>query len=346
MEVQKQISKLEHCNSCEKGDGIPVSDSVLLTCACGPELKAGIQSLQVLLREILHVPLDFHVLLVDSSKSANRSIFSLLDFSKDLKGGFLDAGNRSSLAISQARKIFEVEVIGSSRESAFSYIPQCDWIPFDISFLHITSTEDIQANRISRFPKVSLPVICDRSADLFNNFISYDKFDLIYAHGGEGIIPENLSIVLIKDALRATTFSSIFNSKIGTKNSGCSEIKFEDLLSLIRSLHELKQNGGVMGNASHLDGLSKSLYLEIERNRQFQAVVNPRDRSMQAIRFYVTTPGDELLFGLLLDKRNLNILQRSPHGDFLILLNKCKEEQILRLLETMQEFERKPEREG
>ncbi|RYD73051.1 MAG: hypothetical protein EOP55_17740, partial [Sphingobacteriales bacterium] len=181
MEAQKQISKLQHCNNCEKGNGILLSDSVILTCASGGEFKPGIHSLQVLLREILDVPLNFHVLLVDRRKSAHGSIFSILNFSKDVKGGFLETGNRSSATISQARKIFDVEVIGSSRESAFSYIPQCDWIPFDISFLHITSTEDLQANRIPKFPKVSLPVICDRSADLFTNFISFDKFDLIYA---------------------------------------------------------------------------------------------------------------------------------------------------------------------
>ena len=321
----------------------PVSDSFIQAKISDPRVQLKIENIQVLIRDLLQIPMDFHILILEHSRLENANIFSLLNFSKDIKGGFMDTGSRSSVAIKEARKIFDVEVIGSSRESAYSYIPQCDWIPHNISFLHITSTNELQGNRIFKFPKISLPIICDRSADLFSDQISFHGLDLVYAHGDDEIVPQTLSIILIRDSILKTISSSTFANPILIQNihKGI-EIKFKDLFLLHHSLKTLHQNGGVAEKISRISRLSLPLYLEIERNTKFKAMVNVKDRSLQAIRFFAANAEDEFSFALLLDQKDLNILERSPHGDFLILLQKFREDEIFNLIGIMQEFEQDP----
>jgi len=115
--------------------------------------------------------------------------------------------------------------------------------------------------------------------------------------------------------------------------------RFKDLFVLKHSLTELEANGGVIENIHRLSRFSNTFYREIDRNTKFFAIVNPKDRSMKAIRFFVTNVEDEFRFILMLDKNSLNIVKRSPHGDFLISLLECKEEEIFQLVNVIQEFE-------
>jgi len=322
----------------------PVSGSSIQAKISDPRVQLKMESIEVLIRQLLQISEDFHILVLEHSRLENANIFSLLNFSRDIKGGFLDTGSRSTGTINEARKIFDVEVIGSSRESAYTYIPQCDWIPHNISFLHITSTNELQGNRISNFPKISLPIICDRSADLFSDQISFHGLDLIYAHGDDEIVPANYSIILIRDSLLKTISSSIFATRMLIQNIyDYNRIKFNDLFLLHHSLKTLHQNGGVAQKVSRISRLSLALYREIERNTKFRPIVNVKDRSLQAIRFFVAMAADEFRFALLLDNNDLNIIEKSPHADFLILLKKCKENEISKLIGIMQEFEVKPE---
>ena len=343
MEEQNPNKGYPKYKELEKIIADPVSGSSIQGKISDPRVQLKMESIQVSILELLQMPADFHILILEHGRLENANIFSLLNFSRDIKGGFLDTGSRSSVTIKEARKIFDVEVIGSSRESAYNYIPQCDWIPHNISFLHITSTNELQGNRISNFPKISLPIICDRSADLFSDQIFFHVLDLIYAHGDDEIVPANFSIILIRDSLLKTISSSIFANPILKQNiHNDIEIKFKDLFLLHHSLKTLHLNGGVLEKISRISMLSLALYREIERNTKFTAIVNVRDRSLQAVRFFTANAEDEFCFALFLDQKDLNILERSPHGDFLVLLQKCDEAEIFRLIGTMQEFEQNP----
>ena len=301
------------------------------------------EDIERLLRRLLNLPPDYHVFISDNRGFENNNVFSLLNFSKDVRGGFLDTGSRSCAAIIAARKYFDVEVVASSRESAYSYIPACDWIPHNISFLHLTSTNESEGNRISKLPKLALPLICDCSADLFCSQVVFKNFDLVYAHGGGFLWPENLTIILIRDSLLQTPPLSLFNvpfllNKIQHRIAP----RLKDMFVLQHSLNELETNGGLVESIRRLSRLSITFYREIERNKKFFSVVNPKDRSTQAIRFSVTRAEDEFRFILMLDKNALNIVKRSPHGGLLILLLECREEEIFQLVNIMQEFEQSP----
>lgn len=104
-------------------------------------------------------------------------------------------------------------------------------------------------------------------------------------------------------------------------------------------LTDFKSNGGLEANVSRLCTLSSTLYREIERNTKLRATVNPKDRSVHAVRFFVANPEDEFIFILQLDKENINIVDRLPQGDFLVDLTKYEEEGIFQLINTMQCFE-------
>jgi phosphoserine aminotransferase len=342
MEQQIQNNSYPVSNKLTKGTlKVSLNHGILIELA-DAKLEPTMNEVQALLREILQIPPDYSVLILNNNRNLERSgIFSMLNFSKGIRGGFLDTGSCSSTAIIDARKYFDVEIISSSRESCYSYIPQCNWIPYNISFLHLTSTNGLQGNRVSKFPKVSVPVLCDRSADLFNAQISFNFFDMVYAHGCAGkIIPEHLSIICIRDSLLEKSTFTLFNEPL-TENgiNQAIESNFDDMFLFYHRLMGFKANGGLQNNVSRLCRCSLSLYREIERNTKFRAIVNPKDRSVHAVRFCVANPEDEFRLIVQLDKENINIVDRLPQGDLLVNLEKYKEDEILELINSMQCFE-------
>jgi len=298
--------------------------------------------IQTRVGSLLSVPSDYHILLYDLKQIGGVNIFRALKLKENSRCGFLDAGSRSSLEISRARNYHEVEIIGSSRESNYSYVPNADWIPFNISFLHLTSTNEKEANRKTRFPKIRIPLLLDMSSDLFSTKVKVEDFSMIYAVGNNQIIPDDLCLVIIQNRF-LTNLAYRLLAEPGLVGEGGHFVQgiFQSMFLFDHNLRELEKMGGIIQYKKRFEALSGMLYKEIERNSKFCCSVNPQDRAVIAVRFSLVATDDTLPFAMHLDTDNFKVIIRCVHGEFLVLVEKFSQQEMLKLIGLMQEFELK-----
>lgn len=304
--------------------------------------KNKLLRIQTLVGSLLSVPSDYHILLYDLNQIGGVNIFRALKLKGNSRCGFLDAGSRSSLAISHARDYHEVEVIGSSRESNYSYVPNADWIPFDISFLHFTSTNEKEGNRKTRFPKIKIPLLLDMSSDLFSTKVKVEDFSMIYAVGNNQIIPDDLCVVIIRNRfLTNSAYRLLVEPGLVGKGEQFVQGIFKSMFLFDHNLRELEKMGGIIEYKKRFEARSGMLYKEIERNSKFCCSVNPQNRAVIAVRFSLVATDDILPFAMHLDTDNFKLIIRCVHGEFLVLVEKFSQQEIMKLICLMQEFELK-----
>jgi phosphoserine aminotransferase len=97
------------------------------------------------------------------------------------KVAYLDTGTWANGAIKEAQKFVEVNIVASSKDKNYNYIPKNFEVPKDVAYFHCTSNNTIFGTQMKAFPMVEIPLICDMSSDIFSKQQDFSKFDLIYA---------------------------------------------------------------------------------------------------------------------------------------------------------------------
>ena len=97
------------------------------------------------------------------------------------KAGYYNTGTWSDKAIKEAKLFGEIEILASSKEANFNYIPKNVAISSGLDYVHCTSNNTIFGTQMNEFPETDCPLICDMSSDIFSRVLDFSKFDLIYA---------------------------------------------------------------------------------------------------------------------------------------------------------------------
>ena len=96
------------------------------------------------------------------------------------KAAYLDTGTWSNNAIKEAKLFGEVEVVASSKDQNYNYIPKDFVVPSDADYFHITTNNTIFGTEIRKDLDVNVPLIADMSSDIFSRPIDISKYDVIY----------------------------------------------------------------------------------------------------------------------------------------------------------------------
>ena len=118
---------------------------------------------QALVKELLQLPSDYHVLFLGGGASMQ---FCMVPFNcLDKKAAYLDTGVWASKAIKEAKIFGEVDVVASSKDKNYTYIPKDFTIPTDADYFHFTSNNTIYGTEIRHDFDAPVPVVCDMSSD-------------------------------------------------------------------------------------------------------------------------------------------------------------------------------------
>jgi phosphoserine aminotransferase len=117
----------------------------------------------------------------------------------------VNTGHWSAGAIKEATKYCEVDVIASSEDKNFTYVPAEDvWkANRDAAFRHICTNETIHGVEYFFTPKIDddVPLVADMSSNILSRPIDVSKFGCIYAGAQKNIGPSGLTIVIVREDL-------------------------------------------------------------------------------------------------------------------------------------------------
>ncbi|GAB4447292.1 MAG: 3-phosphoserine/phosphohydroxythreonine transaminase [Bacteroidia bacterium] len=264
------------------------------------------------------------------------------------KAAYVNTGVWASKAIKEAQKLGEVNVVASSEDKKFGYIPKNFTVPEDVDYLHITSNNTIYGTQYKTFPDVKVPLVCDMSSDIFSRKVDAKKFSLIYAGAQKNMGPAGATMVMIrKDFLEKSKGNLLTMLDYKTHIKGGSMFNTPPVFPVyvvMLTLRWLKKIGGVSAIEKINQQKAELLYNEIDRNSLFEgAVIAKEDRSTMNVCFRLKNESLEPEFDKMWKEANISGIRghRDVGGYRASLYNALPLESVKVLVEVMQEFEKK-----
>lgn len=311
------------------------------------EFDAVMIDAQETIKRLLNVPEGYEVLFLGGGASTQFLMVAYNFLEK--KAAYLDTGAWASKAIKEAKLFGEVDVVASSKDKNYSYIPKGFSIPDDADYLHITTNNTIYGTEILEDFDVKVPLIADMSSDFMSRPVDVSKYDLIYAGAQKNVGPAGTAVVIVKkDALGkvSRTIPTMMNyqTHIG-KGSMFNTPPVYAVYTVLQTLKWLEKQGGVEGIEKVNIEKANMLYAEIERNKMFIPTVKEDSRSRMNVCFVMDEKYKDL------DKEFLDFAgtkdivgikgHRSVGGFRASIYNALPKSSVEHLISVMQEFEKK-----
>jgi phosphoserine aminotransferase len=311
------------------------------------EFVAVMDEAQQLFKDLLKIPDGYSVIFIGGGASTQFAMVPMNLFVR--KAAYLNTGAWSKKAIKEAQAFGEVDVVASSEDKLFNYIPKNYVIPEDADYFHITTNNTIYGTEINYDMDSPVPLVADMSSDIFSRPLDVSKYAIIYGGAQKNLAPAGVTFVIVREDVLGKVDRHIptmldYRTHIG-KGSMFNTPPVLPVFAAVQTLQWLKDNGGV--EAMHKQNLHKAglLYDEIDRNRLFRATVaNPEDRSLMNICFVMKEGYEELekpFFDFASGQGMVGIKgHRSVGGFRASTYNALPLESVEALIETMQQFEK------
>lgn len=263
------------------------------------------------------------------------------------KAAYLNTGTWSSKAIKEAKLFGEVNVVASSEDKNFSYIPKGYMIPTDVDYFHCTSNNTIFGTQMKTFPNTPKPMVCDMSSDIFSRELDFSKFDLIYAGAQKNMGPAGTTLVIVKEDLLGKVtrkIPSMLDYKVHIdKDSMFNTPPVYPVYVSFLTLKWLKAQGGIKAIEEKNEKKAALLYSEIDINPLFKGYTAKEDRSIMNATFNLTDESLKEDFDAMLKKAGINGLNghRSVGGYRASMYNALPLESVQVLVDVMSDLERK-----
>lgn len=263
------------------------------------------------------------------------------------KAAYLNTGTWSDKSIKEAKLFGEVNVVASSKESNYNYIPKDYTVPSDVDYFHFQTNNTIFGTQLQSTPDVKVPLVCDMSSDIMSRQRDFEKYDLIYAGAQKNMGPAGATLVIVKDDILGKVSRQIpsmldYKVHIG-KDSMFNTPPVFPIYTTMLTLEWLKENGGIDWIEKINNQKADLVYGEIDRNPLFTGFVKDKvDRSKMNATFSLHDESLKDRFDGLWKEAGINGLNghRSVGGYRASMYNALSVESVETLVQTMKELER------
>ena len=250
---------------------------------------AVMEEAAALIRELLGLGDGFEVLFLTGGASSQFFMSAMNLLSEEAKACYIDTGAWSTKAIKEARAFGNIDVVASSKDLNYSYIPKDYTVANDARFVHYTSNNTIYGTQFHDLPIGDKPFICDMSSDIFSRPIEASRFALIYAGAQKNLGPAGTTLAIVnKDFLgkvqRHIPTMLDYKTHIEKKSSFNTPPVFPIYVCLL-TLRWLKGLGGLAVMDQRNQTKAQLLYDEIDRNGLFMGIAAEPDRSLMNATF-------------------------------------------------------------
>ena len=263
------------------------------------EYKAIFDGAMENLRSLMSVPENYKILFLHGGASTQFGMVPLNLFSEKLKADYINTGAWSKKAIAEAKRYGTINVVASSEDKTFSYIPKISKDMFDpeADYVHITSNNTIYGTTFPELPDVGkVPLVADMSSNILAQVYDVSKFGIIYAGAQKNIGPAGLAIVIVREDLAGKELDicpRMFNYKTHIDNGSMFNTPPTYAIYMAGLVFEwLLEKGGVAVMQKINEEKAGWLYDFIDNSSLFSGTAERVSRSMMNVPFVTTS--DEL----------------------------------------------------
>lgn len=309
------------------------------------EFEGVVEEATKLVKELLNVPSGYSVLFLQGGASLQFAMVPMNLLPEGKTAAYLETGVWANKAIKEVKFFGKANIVASSKDSNYTFIPKDYTIPEDSAYFHCTSNNTIYGTEMFTLPVTKVPIVCDMSSDIMSREIDVSKYDLIYAGAQKNIGPAGLTIVIVKDEILGKSgrgIPSMLDYKVHI--DGGSMYNTPPVFSIyvaMLNLNWLKSKGGVAEIEKENKAKANALYAEIDRNPLFKGTCAVEDRSRMNVCFVMENPELEKSFAKYADDHGFEGLtgHRSVGGFRASMYNALPITSVHALIDLMQTFE-------
>ena len=244
------------------------------------------------LRELMQIPDNYKVLFIQGGATLQFSAIPL-NLCKNGVFDYIVTGAWSKKAATEAKKYGKVNIIASSEDRNYSYIPDCSDLPIDedADYVYICENETIHGTTYPVLPNTKGKIlVSDQSSMFLSKPVNVSDYGLIYGGVQKNIGPAGLAIVIIReDLIRAdidpkTPIYLRYDTHAGagsmynTPNCWAIYVCGKVFKYLLRT-------GGLEAMAKRNEEKAKVMYDFLDQSKMFTGTVEKKDRSLMNIPF-------------------------------------------------------------
>ena len=301
------------------------------------------------LRSLLSIPDNYKVLFLQGGASSQFAMVPLNLFTKSKKADYVLTGLWAKKAYKEASRYGETNVVASSEDKTFTYIPKLDKNTFtkDADYFHITYNNTIYGTKYSTLPETGdVPLVADMSSSILSEPVDVSKFGIIYAGAQKNMAPAGLTVAIVREDLIGNAMDitpTMFNYETHASNGSMFNTPPTFAIYICKLVCDwLKDLGGLDAMKEINVKKAAMLYDYLDNSKMFSATVESTDdRSLMNVPF--VTGNDELNAKFIKEATASGFVNLKGHrtvgGMRASIYNAMPVEGVEKLVEFMKKFE-------
>ena len=304
---------------------------------------------EALLREIMNIPENYKVLFLQGGASTQFAMIPLNLMNKNNKADFVVTGQWAKKAYKEASRYGAANVVASSEDKVFSYIPKLDKANFtpDADYFHICMNNTIYGTKWNTLPETGdVPLVADISSCILSEPIDVTKFGMLYAGAQKNMAPAGVTIVIVREDLLGNAMDfcpTMLNYVTHSENGSMFNTPPCYCIYIAKLVLEWIKNdiGGLEKMKEINEKKANLLYDFLDSSEMFKGTVVAEDRSLMNVPF--VTGNDELDAKFVKEAAAAGFVNlkghRSVGGMRASIYNAMPIEGVEKLVEFMKAFE-------
>ena len=150
-----------------------------------------------LVKELMDLDSEQEVLFLHGGASTQFFQVPMNLLNEEEIAAYLDCGVWGKKAIKEANVFGKVNVVASSKDKGYTYIPRNFDIPSDSKYFHYTTNNTIEGTQMHFVPGTNVPIVADMSSDILSRKMDFKQFALIYAGAQKNIGAAGVNMVIV-----------------------------------------------------------------------------------------------------------------------------------------------------
>ncbi len=310
------------------------------------EFQAIMDETVALFKEQLNIPDNYQVLFLGGGASLQ---FCMIPFNLlNKKAAYLETGVWAKKANKEAKLFGEVNIVATSSDKNFCYVPKNYTIPADADYFHITTNNTIYGTELHVDIDSPVTLIADMSSDILSRPVDVSKYAMIYGGAQKNLGPAGVTFVIIREDILGKverTIPTMLDYRTHIKEGSMFNTPPCFAIFTVReTLRWIKSLGGVEEIYKMNKAKAELLYNEIDRNSMFMGTAEKEDRSLMNICFVMTEnykDKEDAFMEFAKSKGMIGIKgHRSVGGFRASTYNALPIESVQALVDCMKEFEK------
>lgn len=313
------------------------------------DYEAIIETAEADLRTLMAIPESYTVLFLQGGASLQFDMIPMNLMTGSKKADFVLTGQWAKRAIEEASIFGAANVVASSVDRTFNYIPDLDKNKFDkdADYFHITLNNTIYGTRFTKLPEVGdVPLVADMSSSILSEQVDITKFGLLYAGAQKNLGPAGVTVVIIRNDLigrEPENTPSMLSYAIHVKEKSMFNTPPTYAIYVMGLVFKwLLERGGVAEMQRINEKKAAILYDYLDHSKLFKGTVVKKDRSLMNVPFLLPTEELNEKFIKLAKQRGFVNLKghRTVGGMRASIYNAMPVEGVEALVGFMAEFEK------